>query len=148
MNTYRADRNAAHVLQILCLLLTGLFCLVTWTFLRPYAVLLFWLWAAAICLAILFSCILAPLGLQSVSCIITSGQITLKTGIFLHREQSVRYDSIQFVQVIRGPFDGKWGMNFILLHLCGGRLLLPFLRQKDCKALLKLLRNKGVFHAP
>lgn len=148
MNTYRADPNAAHVLQILLLLLTGLFCLAAWLFLRRYRILLLCLCGGAVLAAVLIGCILFPLALRQIRCIVSSGQITVKSGIFLHREQSVSIRTIQFVQVIQGPLDGKWGLNFIILHVCGGRLLLPFLRQGDRAEVTEFLRHKGVFHAP
>lgn len=97
---------------------------------------------AAVCLLLL------PLYFRHLQCIVTEAQITVKAGIFFRRESSVRLQTVQFVQIITGPFGGRWGMRFILLHVYGGRLLLPFLGRQDYGELTEFLRAKGVFHAP
>ncbi len=148
MTTYRADPAAAHILQILLLLCAGVLCLAAWIFLRRFPAALICVCAAVLFAAVLSGGVLLPLALRRIRCIVTNGQITVKSGIFLRREQSLSIRTIQFVQVIHCPFSGKGGLHFIILHLCGGRMLLPFLGQEDCTQITEFLRNKGVYHAP
>lgn len=148
MTIYRADPDAAHVLQILLLLCAGSLCLAAWLFLRRYPIALTCVCAAAILSAVLVGCILFPLVLRRIRCIVTNGQITVRSGIFLRREQSVSIRTIQFVQVIHSLPIGTWGLHCIILHLCGGRLIIPFLGREDCTQITEFLRNKGVYHAP
>ena len=53
---------------------------------------------------------------------------------------------MQFVQTITGPFDGIFGMNFIVLYVYGGQLTIPFLHKRDRQELTMLLEERGVFH--
>ncbi len=148
MTTYRADPTAAHILQIPLLLCAGVLCLAAWLFLRRDPAALGCVCAAVLLAAVLFGCVLLPLALRRIRCIVTNGQITVSSGIFLRREQSVSIRTIQFVQVIHSLSLGTGGLHFIILHLCGGRLILPFLGEEDCTQITEFLRNKGVYHAP
>ncbi len=148
MKTYHADTAALQLLQLAVLLTGGLLALTAGLTLYRWPVIM---WSiAGICggLAFLISLIVLPLWFRHFTCIVTSAQITRRSGIFFKREQSVRLQTIQFVQIITGPFNGRSGMNFILLHVYGGRMLLPCLRQEDRLALTEFLRAKGVYHAP
>ena len=69
-------------------------------------------------------------------------------GIFFKRKQSVRLDRVQFVQVITGAFDGILGLNFIILHVYGGQLMMMFLNKNDRNEITALLQQKGVYYAP
>ncbi len=147
MKTYYADLQAMQLIQFTSMLTGGLLALAAGLTLYRWPVVM---WCAAgICggAALLFSLLFLPLWFRQFSCIVTSSQITRRTGIFFRREQSVRLQTIQFVQIVTGPFDGRCGMNFILLHVYGGRMLLPCLRQEDRIALTEYLRAKGVYHA-
>ena len=147
MNTYRTDPDAAHVLQAVLLLLAGLLC--TAALLLRASLCFVCIFCGAVCLAaVLGGFVLFPLYLRSVRCIVSSGQITVRAGILLRREHSVTLRSVQLAEVICGPADGKWGLNFILLHVCGGRLTMPFLRRQDREEIVDFLRKKGVYHAP
>ncbi len=148
MTTYRADPDAAHILQILLLLFTGSLCLAAWLFLRRFPAALTCVCASVLFAAVLSGGVLLPLALRRICCIVTNGQITVRSGVFLHREQSVSIRTIQFVQVIHSLPVGTWGLHCIILHLCGGRLILPFLGREDCAQITEFLRNKGVYHAP
>ncbi len=148
MNTYRADFSAVKCLQILFALAVLLIHTAAKLLLRshPLAVHIVSWSAAAIALTTGF--LLLPLFVSSIRCDVTSAQITLRCGILFRREQSILLQNVQFVQIIRGPLDGKWGMNFLMLHVYGGRLIIPFLSRSDRLQIAEFLRKKGVFHAP
>ncbi len=152
MKQYTADRSAIRLLQMAVLALDALVIIAAWlsgmTDSRLFSISM---WTAAgICTAAaLLVCLLyLPLYFRNLECAVTQAQITVRSGILFKRERSVRLQTVQFVQIITGPGDGIWGMNFILLHVYGGRLLLPFLARQDRQALTEFLRTKGVFHAP
>ena len=148
MKDYHTDPAAAYVLQILLLLFAGILCFLLFLFLRGFPVLRLVCCIAVLLCAVLFGGLLFPLWLHSVRCIVSEGRITVKSGIFLRQERSVTLHSVQFAESIHGPLHGRWGMNFILLHVCGGRLVLPFLGSKDRQEITDFLQKKGVFHAP
>lgn len=148
MNTYHADFAAVRFLQILLSLAAGLLCLAAGMFLGTHPVLMYAVSGTAVGIALIMGFLVFPLFLRSIRCHVTSAQITLRCGILFRREQSILLQNIQFVQVIHGPFDGKWGMNFLMLHVYGGRLTIPFLSRRERELLTEFLRKKGVFHAP
>ena len=79
---------------------------------------------------------------------ITPEQIAIHKGIFFRREQSIRLQSVQFVQIITGYHDGISGLNFMILYVYGGSLLLSFMSRDDRRELTEFLKRKGIFHAP
>lgn len=147
MTVYHADSAAARLLQLLLLCMALLVCIAAAYFFRSYPLVLLICNASAVAISLL-GCIGFPLYIRSLRCIISSSQITVRHGVFLRREQSVLLRSIQFVRIIHGPFDGAWGLNFIVLHVYGGMLGIAFLSRRDRMALTEFLRQKGVFHAP
>lgn len=147
MTVYHGDFAAARLWQLLLLSMALLLCIAAAYFLKSYPLVLL-LCNASAAAASLLSCIGIALYIRSLRCIVTSSQITVRHGIFFHREQSVLLHSIQFVRIIHGPCDGAWGLNFIILHVYGGMLAIAFLSRKDRLALTDFLRQKGVFHAP
>lgn len=148
MKEYSADLSAMKLLQMIFCLLTALLisacavCLHRWAVFMWILIILFAMTAVIIC----FLCM--PLYFAKLKCIVTANQITVRTGIFFRREQSVRLQSIQFIQLITGPLDGILGMNFIILYVYGGSLMIFFLKNTDRHELIKFLERKGIFHAP
>ncbi len=147
MTVYHADFAAARLLLLLLLFMALLVCIAAAYFMKSYPLVLLLCNAFAAAVSLLF-CIGISLYIRSLRCIVSTSQITVRHGIFFHREQSVLLHSIQFVRIIHGPFDGAWGLNFIILHVYGGMLAIAFLSRKDRLALTDFLRQKGVFHAP
>ncbi len=148
MTTYPTDPHAAYPLQAALLLTAGLLCLGAWLFLRAYSLLFSIFCSAVLLAALLGGFVLFPLYLRSIRYAVTSGQITVRAGILFRREHSVPLQSVQFAESIQGPGGGKWGMNFIILHVCGGRLTMVFLRRRDWEGIVSFLQKKGVYHAP
>ncbi len=148
MTTYHADRDAARLLQLLLFLAAAIICIAAALFLKEYPLLQLVIRTSAVVLAILMGCIAIPLYIHSLSCTVTSSQITVRHGIFFRREQSVLLRNVQFVRIIHGPFGGAFGLNFLILHMYGGMLTVALLNRSDRLALTDFLRQKGVFHAP
>lgn len=148
MTTYHADHTAIRLLQFILIITAVIFSLAAKHFLSPYPTLMHIICTVVLGTALVFGFLCLPLYLHSIRCIVTSAQITLKSGIFIKQEQSVRLQNIQFVRIVHGPANGAYGLNFIILHLYGGKLILPFLSRKDRIKLTDFLRKKGVFHAP
>ena len=147
MQDFRADRASLCLLQIVICLLAAVIDTAAALFLDHWT-LLMWIVIAVIAgVAILVSFVLLPLSFRRLVCTVTATQITVCTGILFRKEQSVRMDAIQFVQLISGPFDGALGLNFVILHVYGGQLLILFLNRNDRNTLTAFLQQKGVFYA-
>ncbi len=148
MTTYHADHRAIRLLQLILIITAGLLSLAAKHFLSAYPTQMYIICTVILSIAILFGFLCLPLYLHSIRCIVTGAQITLRSGILIKQEQSIRLQNIQFVRIVHGPGNGAYGLNFIILHLYGGKLILPFLSRKDRMELTDFLRKKGVFHAP
>ena len=148
MKEYSADLSAMKLLQIIVCLLAFLLSIASVKFLSRW---IFVMWGLVILFSVTaavlsFFCI--PLYFSNLKCIVTANQVTIRTGMFFRREQSIRLQSVQFVQLITGPWDGILGLNFIILYFYGGRLMIFFLKKNDRRELTEFFERKGVFHAP
>ena len=148
MKEYSADLSAMKLLQIIVCLLALLLSIASVKFLSRW---IFVMWGLVIVFSVTaavlsFFCI--PLYFSNLKCIVTANQVTIRTGMFFRREQSIRLQSVQFVQLITGPWDGILGLNFIILYVYGGSLMIFFLKKNDRRELTEFFERKGVFHAP
>ncbi len=147
MKTYYANCAALRLIQIMFLAVTVLLCIaagvlapsliVMWIFIGIFAGIygiLCWLYL--------------PLYFRKLIFYVTPCQITVKRGVFLRQEQSVRLQTVQFVRLVTGPCAGAAGQNYLILYVYGGSLFLPFLARRDRMEIMELLRKKGVYHAP
>ena len=147
MKEFRADQGALHLLQILiCLAGAGL----SWAsayFLHRWVWVMWSLVGVFAGIAVILSFICLPLFFSRLRCYASSEKLTVIAGILFLRQQSIRLDRVQFIQTITGPFDGIFGLNFIVLYVYGGQLAIPFLNTKDRYELVAILERGGVFHA-
>lgn len=148
MKEYKADPAALWAAMLAaCLPAAGLI-LVTALFFSRWPRLM-WLLISIISLTVmLLSFVIFPLYFRRLGISVTASQITVTTGIFFRRTQSVRLDRVQFVQLLSGPFGGILGLNFVTLFVYGGRLTVPFLHRTDREELTDFLLQRGVYHAP
>lgn len=148
MQDFRADRTSLRLLQLVICLLAGVMDMAAALFLDPWTLLMWIVIIIIVSAAVLVSFVLLPLFFRRLRCTVTTSQITVCAGILFRQEQSIRIDTIQFVQLISGPFDGALGLNFMILHVYGGQLAILFLHKDDRDSLSAFLQQKGVFYAP
>lgn len=84
-----------------------------------------------------------PLFLKSIHYMITDTEIIRSSGVMIKLHQSVKYSSIQYVNVITTPFSQYTGLNFIMCFVYGGKLSLLFLNHNDAKEILDKIEQKG-----
>lgn len=84
-----------------------------------------------------------PLFLKSIHYMITDTEIIRSSGVMIKLHQSVKYSSIQYVNVITTPFSQYIGLNFIICFVYGGKLSLLFLNHNDAKEILDKIEQKG-----
>lgn len=148
LKEYSADLSAMKLLQILVCLLASLLIFASGKFLSRWPAVMWALIIGFVLTAVILCFLCMPLYFSNLRCIVTSSQVTVRTGIFFQREQSIRLQSVQFVQLITGPWDGLLGLNFMILYVYGGSLMIFFLKKSDRYELTEFLERKGVFHAP
>ena len=140
--------SAMKLLQAAACLLAALLSAACGKFLFRWPLVMWILISVFVIIALIFSFVCLPFYFANLKCIVTANQVTIRTGIFFRREQSIRLQSVQFVQLITGPFDGIFGLNFVILYVYGGSMMILFLKKQDRHELTELLERKGVFHAP
>ena len=148
MKEYSADFSAMKLLQILVCLFAALLIAASARFLYRWVVLMWSLIILFAVTAVVLSFFCMPLYFSNLKCLVTANQVTIRTGMFFQREQSIRLQSVQFVQTVTGPWDGILGLNFIILYVYGGSLMIFFLKKSDRLEFTEFLERKGVFHAP
>ncbi len=84
-----------------------------------------------------------PLFLKSIHYMINDTEIIRSSGVMIKLHQSVKYSSIQYVNVITTPFSQYTGLNFIMCFVYGGKLSLLFLNHNDAKEILDKIEQKG-----
>lgn len=148
MKEYRPDMAALRLIQaVLCLISAGLSAAVM-QLLTSFPIIMWTAVGVFVGVGVLAAFLFLPLMFRRLKCVVSSSQISVRSGIILQREQSIRLNTIQFVQIISGPFDGRLGLNFIVLHVYGGQLAVLFLSRDERKEFTAFLRQKGVFYAP
>lgn len=148
MKEYRADTAALRLIQIVLCLISAVLSAAAVQFLAPWPILMWIAVAIFVGIGVILSFLLLPLMFRKLRCVVTAAQVSVRSGIILQQEQSIRLNTVQFVQIISGPFNGVFGMNFIILHVYGGQLAVLFLNRSDRQELTAFLRQKGVFYAP
>ncbi|MBR4319790.1 MAG: PH domain-containing protein [Oscillospiraceae bacterium] len=148
MKEYSADMSAMKLLQIIACLLAALLIGLSARFLYRWVILMWSFIILFAVTAVLLSFFCMPLYFSNLKCIVTANQVTIRTGMFFRQEQSIRLQSVQFVQTITGPWDGILGLNFVILYVYGGSLMIFFLKKADRLEFTEFLERKGVFHAP
>jgi membrane protein YdbS with pleckstrin-like domain len=144
---YRADWGALHLLQILICLVALLLCAAATFFLRYWEEIMWAVISVFAGAALVSSLLCLPLFFARMRFYATEEKLTVIAGILFLREQSIRLDRVQFIQTVTGPFDGAFGLNFIVLYVYGGQLTVAFLNKNDRYELIGLLERGGVFHA-
>lgn len=146
---YYADQTALRLLQIIIFILTSLLsalCLLCYH--RLDLTLFLILMLLFLSTGMLLNLFFLPVYFKNLYYHITPEQIAIHRGILFQREQSIRLQSVQFVQIITGWHDGSSGLNFMILYVYGGSLLLAFMNRDDRRELTEFLEQRGIFHAP
>ena len=148
MQEYRADLAALRLIQVCLCLTAALITAAAAYFLKEWRIAVYCIAGVFCGSAVLIGFFCLPVWFSRVRCVVTSSRMTVCSGLIVKKEQSIRLDRIQFVQILSGPFNGLFGMNFIILHVYGGQLSVLFLKRQDRDALIAMLQQRGVFHAP
>ncbi len=148
MKEFFPDYSALKLLQIIICSLAGILIFLSVLFLHPWKMIMWCFVGSFLLIAFVISFFCLPIYFSNLRYILTSSQVTVCSGIFFRREQSIPLQSVQFAQLITGPWDGIFGLNFMILYVYGGSLMMFFLKNSDRRELTEILERKGIFHAP
>ena len=77
-----------------------------------------------------------PLWFSHLQYSIDSETITKKSGAIFRFERTVKFSSIQFCDIISTPFSSHTSLNFLVLNVYGGKMLLLFLKKSELDLIL------------
>ncbi len=142
MKNYLPDKNCLFTLRIYIIVVSlVLITAVNYFFTARVLVILIDTIIGAGAFFIMFAYL--PLFLKSIHYMITDTEIIRSSGVMIKLHQSVKYSSIQYVNVITTPFSQYTGLNFIICFVYGGKLSLLFLNHNDAKEILDKIEQKG-----
>lgn len=142
MKNYLPDKNCLFTLRIFIIVVSlVLITAVNYFFTARVLVILIDTIIGAGAFFIMFAYL--PLFLKSIHYMITDTEIIRSSGVMIKLHQSVKYSSIQYVNVITTPFSQYTGLNFIMCFVYGGKLSLLFLNHNDAKEILDKIEQKG-----
>lgn len=142
MKNYLPDKNCLFTLRIFIIVVSlVLITAVNYFFTARVLVILIDTIIGAGAFFIMFAYL--PLFLKSIHYMITDTEIIRSSGVMIKLHQSVKYSSIQYINVITTPFSQYTGLNFIMCFVYGGQLSLLFLNHNDAKEILDKIEQKG-----
>lgn len=142
MKNYLPDKNCLFTLRIFIIVVSlVLITAVNYFFTAKVLVILIDTIIGAGAFFVMFAYL--PLFLKSIHYMITDTEIIKSSGVMIKLHQSVKYSSIQYVNVITTPFSQYTGLNFIMCFVYGGQLSLLFLNHNDAKEILDKIEKKG-----
>lgn len=101
-------------------------------------------WAFALLLVIayvVFLMIILPLWYRSVSYIVSSEEIIIRSGIFVRNTVCIKTSAVQYTTAVSLPLAKYTGFNFLFINAYGGRLLCYFLSSSDIEEIDKKIRQ-------
>ncbi len=82
-----------------------------------------------------------PLYFSSVRCEMTNDKITRHSGVIFKTSQTVRFSTVQYTTLVVTPFSKNTGLNFVIMFVYGGQMLLLFLSLEDAERVLEYAGN-------
>ncbi len=136
MKAYYPDKIALIILQGLLLAGGALIIFILKYFVELYKVRI--IVAVVIAVAVLAGTfIYLPIYFSSLRYCVGNNEIIKYGGVFLHKSSVIRTEAVQYCTLVSTSIFMKIGMNLIIFHLYGGRLIIPFVRPEDAMELMK-----------
>lgn len=136
MKRYYADRTGLNVLRILIFAITAMVIFLAYRYLSFIPIFMWIIMLVFFTICFFITIIYLPLYFKSVNYYITGRKIIKHSGFFYKTNQVMRFDSIKYTTVISTLLSKRTGLNFVLLNAFGGRMVLPFLKQRDLEEIL------------
>lgn len=141
IKNFRPHQNALNTLRLTVALLTLILSVAGVYFLKSYATAMYISVGAVCCLAFLGNFILLPLYFSKCSFNIAKDSATKNGGVFFTTTAHVKKSSVQYVTVVKTPFSKYTAMNFLIIHVLGGVMILNFLSLSDLEEIGAIMQN-------
>lgn len=140
MIKFKPARNALFSLQLIVLFISLLLLAVARMFI-PVDIIVGIIAIAIGTVDIFLDFIYLPLYFASVRCEMTNDKITRHSGVIFKTSQTVRFSTVQYTTLVVTPFSKYTGLNFVIMFVYGGQMLLLFLSAEDAQLVLEYAGN-------
>ena len=89
------------------------------------------------------SLVILPLWFRSLCYVVSSDEIIIHSGVLVKKVIRVKVTDIHYTSVIKIPVWVNKTMNFLLINLCGKRVLLKFLCSQDMEEIDRIIRGRS-----
>ena len=97
-------------------------------------------------LSVLFGIILVPMYFRRTVIYVSTGEITVHTGLIMLRRVHMKMSAVQYVTRISVPILTLLGFNFIIIRALGASIVLPFLSAADSDSITDILQIEITEH--
>lgn len=143
MKQYYADKRPLNLLCVVILIATACIIGVIYYYLYFIPWLKKLLIGIVIAAAVWTAFIWLPCYFKKASYLISPETLVCSTGFLWRTKKIMRTSSVQYVTLFTFPFLKTTGFNFLLVSALGGKLLMPFLSEKDAKEILRRISPDG-----
>jgi len=138
MKIIKPDKNVLALIQVIIAAFAGASAYMIYTFIPMKNIMLF-INVIFIFISAVADFFYLPLWFRKMQIVLGKDGIKKVSGVFFSFERTVNYTSVQFADIISFPFSKHIGLNFIVLNVYGGKMLLPFLKKQDKLYILKYI---------
>lgn len=141
IKNYKPHRNALNFLRLATSVLALALTVACVILLENYNVAMY-IGVGVVCgLAFFVDFILLPLYFAKCSFTIGQNGATKHGGIFFTTASHVKKSSVQYVTVVKTPLSKLTAMNFIIIHVLGGIVILNFVSSDDVDEIDVIMKN-------
>lgn len=140
MIRFKPARSALFTLQLIVLFISLLLLGIARMFI-PVDIIVGIIAIAAGTVDIFLDFIYLPLYFASVRCEMTNDKIMRHSGVIFKTSQTVRFSTVQYTTLVVTPFSKHTGLNFVIMFVYGGQMLLLFLSYDDARKVLEYAGN-------
>lgn len=141
MKTFYSDKTPLIILRVLLFILCAVPIVVSVTVFPRLPVVV---WSAVFVFVTLFMWIgflYLPCYFARLRVFLSPAEVIVVSGAVNSTRKLMRMGAVQYFTLVKTPFSHTTGLNFVILHGLGGRMLLPCLSFADAEEILLLLNG-------
>lgn len=143
MRKYTLKPAALYAIDAVIFIIAALLSALSWYYLTSIKILMYVLIALFSGLAVIFGIFLLPIYFRRTVIYLSAEDITVHSGVIFYRREQMKISAAQYLTRFTMPFGSVFGFNFLVIHGLGGSLVLPFLREKDCREIEAAIGTGG-----
>jgi len=149
LKQYYSDKRTLNILNVINILL--FICIIIGLIYKMYSIKELFRVTELIVEIVVFTLITAyailafvmlPIWYRSLCYCVSSEEIIIYSGVIVKRTTYIKTDLIQYTTVVKSPACFGANFNFLLMNVCGKRLVMKFLSLQDMEEINKIIQSK------